>query len=101
MTTGRINQVTISICRGDVHPPQAPSTDLPHRSGKLSRVGVCYEARDAPTLKVPFGPSQSYSAFHSEVYRHRITSDRNTLSPGLTGFRHRSPCPKDKDHRLR
>ena len=64
-------------------------------------MGVRYEAWNAPTLKVLFGLSQSYSAFHSEVYRHHTTSGRNTLSPGLTGFRHRSPCLKDKDHRLR
>jgi hypothetical protein len=55
-------------------------------------VGVRYEARDAPTLQVLFDPLQSHQAFHSEVYKRNTTSNRNTLSPGLTGFRHRSPC---------
>jgi hypothetical protein len=64
-------------------------------------VGVCYKARNAPTLEVLFDLLQLYSAFHSEVYKHHTTSSRNTLSPGLTGFRHRSPCLKDKDHSLR
>jgi hypothetical protein len=63
-------------------------------------VGVRYKARDAPTLEVLFGPSQSCSAFHGEAYKHSTTSNENTLSPGLTGFRHRSPCPTDEDHRL-
>jgi hypothetical protein len=49
-----------------------------------------------PHFKVLFGPLQPYSAFHSKVYKHHTTSNRNTLSPGLTGFRHRSPCPKTR-----
>ena len=59
-------------------------------------MGVRYEARDAPTLEVLFGPLQMYLAFHSEVYKHHTTSNGNTLSPGLTGSRHRSPCPKTR-----
>jgi len=101
MTTGRINQVTISNCIGDIHLLQTPSTDLSHQGGKLSRVGVRYEALIAPTLEVLFGLLQSYLAFHSEVYKHHTTGNRNTLSPGLTGFRYRSPCLKDRGHRLR
>jgi hypothetical protein len=55
-------------------------------------VGVRYEARNAPTQKVLFFLPQSYSAFRNKAYKHHTTSNRNTLSPGLTGFGHRSPC---------
>ena len=50
--------------------------------------------KNAPTLKVLLDLLQLCLAFHSKVYKHNTTSNRNTLSPGLTGFRHRSPCLK-------
>ena len=51
MTTGRINQVTVYQPQRCVHLLQTPSTDLPHQSGKLSRVGVRYEAKMPPHFK--------------------------------------------------
>ena len=39
-------------------------------------------------------PLQLQLAFHNKVYKHHATGNGNTLSPGLTGFGHRSPCPR-------
>jgi len=81
MTTGRINQVTISGCRGGVHLLPNTSTDLATLKQEAFQGGCSVtEARDAPTLQVLFGPSQLHPAFHGEVYKRNTTGDRNTLS---------------------
>ena len=82
MTTGRINQVTI--------PPTAEVTftccEHPLLTSHIevgSFLGWVFVTRllDAPTLKVLFGPLQLHSAFHSEVYKHNTTWQREHLIP--------------------
>ena len=85
MTTGRINQVTISVCT-EAHTTRAWST-VQHQYSRpktLSTAGVRYKA-----LTIAFvNPSTVTARIPSwNVLSTAVTSRRNTLYPDLTSFK--------------
>ena len=91
MTTGRINQVTISVCteshrRGMTHVQHQYS-----RPKTLSTAGVRYKASNLPYVN----PSTVTTRIPSEnVLSTIVTSRRNTLYPDLTSSKQALPVQR-------
>ena len=85
MTTGRINQVTISVCTETPPLGQIPVQHQYSRRKTLSTVGVHYKASTMPYVNSSTATTRI--PFQKNVLSTAVTSRRNTLYPDLTSFR--------------
>ncbi|SRR6266478_2628079 len=101
MTTGRINQVTISQTAAVIfthyrHPLLASHVI----TGGFPGWAFVTRLEMPPHFKVLLGLSQPYVAFCSKAYRHHTTSDNEHLIPRSHTFQAQISLSEDKDHRL-
>ena len=85
MTTGRINQVTISVCTEIPHKWGTPAQHQYSRPETLSTAGVRYKAFQTMPYVNSLAVTERIPS--ENVLSTPATSERNTLFPDLTSFR--------------